>query len=217
MEEQKVLLSVRGRQTYGDQEPDTIELVTEGTMVFRDGGWDISYEETALTGMEGVTTTFRVEPGKVTLLRTGKLNSTMVFQENVAHDSLYQLEFGALLMTVKATRVFYDLVPDGGMVDLVYEICIENTAGIIDYHLISGKMRNRGEDCSGSPPFARKRHPPASKPVGVIFRYWIITQCPGHSWRRQPSGNRRCLHRRHSCPPCRTPWQRHPGCGKCSP
>ena len=51
MEEQKVLLSVRGRQTYGDQEPDTIELVTEGTMVFRDGGWDISYEETALTGM----------------------------------------------------------------------------------------------------------------------------------------------------------------------
>ena len=60
----------------------------------------------------------------------------MVFQENVPHDSLYQLEFGALLMTVKATRVFYDLVPDGGMVDLVYEICIENTeAGVIDYHL----------------------------------------------------------------------------------
>ena len=54
----------------------------------------------------------------------------------IGADSLYQLEFGALLMTVKATRVFYDLVPDGGMVDLVYEICIENTeAGIIDYHL----------------------------------------------------------------------------------
>ena len=136
MEEQKVLLSVTGRQTYADQEPETIELLTEGTMVFRDGGWDISYEETALTGMEGVTTTFRVEPGKVTLLRTGKLNSTMVFQENVSHDSLYQLEFGALLMTVKATRVFYDLVPDGGMVNLAYVICIENTeAGVIDYHL----------------------------------------------------------------------------------
>lgn len=134
--EQKVLLTVTGRQTYADQEPETIELVTEGTMAFRDGGWDISYEETALTGMEGVTTTFRVEPGKVTLLRTGKLTSTMVFQENVAYDSLYQLEFGALLMTVKATSVIYDLVPDGGMVDLVYEICIENTeAGVIDYHL----------------------------------------------------------------------------------
>ena len=131
-----VVLCIQGRQTYGNQEPEVIELVTDGTMEFRNGGWDISYEESALTGMEGVTTTFRVEPGKVTLLRSGKLSSAMVFQENVPHDSLYQLEFGALLMTVKATRVFYDLVPDGGMVDLVYEICIENTeAGVIDYHL----------------------------------------------------------------------------------
>ena len=133
---QNVVLRIQGRQTYGNQEPEVIELVTDGTMEFRDGGWDISYEESARTGMEGVTTTFRVEPGKVTLLRSGKLSSAMVFQENVPHDSLYQLEFGALLMTVKATRVFYDLVPDGGMVDLVYEICIENTeAGVIDYHL----------------------------------------------------------------------------------
>ena len=133
---QNVVLRIQGRQTYGNQEPEVIELVTDGTMEFRNGGWDISYEESALTGMEGVTTTFRVEPGKVTLLRSGKLSSAMVFQKNVPHDSLYQLEFGALLMTVKATRVFYDLVPDGGMVDLVYEICIENTeAGVIDYHL----------------------------------------------------------------------------------
>ena len=116
---QNVVLRIQGRQTYGNQEPEVIELVTDGTMEFRNGGWDISYEESALTGMEGVTTTFRVEPGKVTLLRSGKLSSAMVFQENVPHDSLYQLEFGALLMTVKATRVFYDLVPDGGMVDLV--------------------------------------------------------------------------------------------------
>lgn len=131
-----VILSITGRQTYGDQEPESIELVTEGTLALRDGGWDISYEESALTGLEGVTTTFRVEPGVVTLSRTGKLASTMVFQERVPHDSLYQMEFGALLLTVNATRVYYDIVPDGGTIDLVYEICIENTeAGVIDYHL----------------------------------------------------------------------------------
>ena len=134
--EYPVVLSITGRQTYGTQEPETIELVTEGTMTYRDGGWDLSYEESALTGMEGVTTTFRIEPGKVTLERTGKLVSTMVFQENVPHDSLYQMEFGALLLTVRASRIFYDILPEGGTVDLVYEICIENTdAGVIDYHL----------------------------------------------------------------------------------
>ena len=133
---QPVILSLHSVQRYEDQEPEELELVTEGFMEFRDGGWDISYVETELTGLEGVTTTFRVEPGKVTLSRVGKLTSQMVFQERVPHDSLYQMEFGALMITVNATRVFYDLVPDGGTIDLVYEISIENTeAGIIDYHL----------------------------------------------------------------------------------
>ena len=131
-----VVLSIRGRQSYGKQEPEVIELVTEGTMEFVNGGWDISYDESDLTGLAGVNTTFRVEPGKVTLTRRGALHSQMVFQEGVSHDSLYEMEFGALMITVKAIRVFFDLVPDGGMIDLVYQITIENTeAGEIDYHL----------------------------------------------------------------------------------
>jgi len=131
-----VMLSIQGRQSYNGQEPETIELVTEGTMEFRDGAWEIVYEESALTGLEGVTTTFRVEPGKVTLDRKGALSSCMVFQKDHAHESLYQVPFGALLVTVQATRVFYDLMPDGGTVDLVYNIAIEHTeSGVIDYHL----------------------------------------------------------------------------------
>ena len=133
---QAVILSIRGRQTYPEQEPEVIELITEGTMEFRDGGWDIVYQETELTGLEGVTTTFRVEPDKIILRRTGKLNSEMVFQKGIAHDSLYQMAFGALMLTVKATYMFFDIVPDGGVIDLVYDINIENTqAGVIDYHL----------------------------------------------------------------------------------
>ena len=131
-----VVLSIRGRQTYADQEPEVIELVTEGVMELHDGGWDIRYEESELTGLEGVTTTFRVEPGKVILTRAGKLSSQMVFQEGLSHDSLYQMTFGTLMLTVRAMRVFFDITPDGGTIDLVYEINIENTqAGIIDYHL----------------------------------------------------------------------------------
>jgi len=98
--------------------------------------WDISYQESELTGLQGVTTTFRVEPGKVTLSRTGALQSEMVFQEGVSHTSLYRMPFGALMLTVKADSVHYDLVPDGGVIDLVYKIDIENTAaGEIEYHL----------------------------------------------------------------------------------
>ncbi len=132
----EVSLSIEGRQTYEDQPPEIIELVTDGTMEFRSGGWDISYEETELTGLAGVTTTFRVEPDKVTLTRKGALNSTMIFQKGVVHESLYQMPFGALMLSVKATSVFFDILPEGGVIDLSYNIEIENTqAGVIDYHL----------------------------------------------------------------------------------
>ncbi len=131
-----VLLSIRGQQNYADQEPEVIELVTQGTLEFRDGGWDVIYAESALTGLEGVTTQFRVEPEQVILTRTGRLNSQMVFRPGVPHDSLYEMEFGALLITVQATFLFADLVSDGGTIDLSYTIDIENTAaGTIDYHL----------------------------------------------------------------------------------
>ena len=132
----QVVLSIRGSQEYPGQEPEVIELVTDGTMEFRNGGWNISYQESALTGLEGVTTTFRVEPDQVILTREGTLNSQMVFQLGVDHESLYQMPFGALMLTVRATHLFYDIVPDGGVIDLSYNINIENQeAGVIDYHL----------------------------------------------------------------------------------
>ena len=131
-----VVLSIQGKQKYADQEPEVIELVTCGTMDFRNGGWDISYEESALTGLEGVTTTFRVEPGQVILTRTGKLNSQMVFRKGVPHESLYQMEFGALMITVKATSVKSAVTEQGGTVDIYYNIEIEDTAmGTMEYHL----------------------------------------------------------------------------------
>ena len=100
------------------------------------GGWELSYQESDLTGLDGVLTTFRVEQGKITLPREGKLRSQMVFQEGVRHESLYQMEFGALMMVVCAKKIVHELSQTGGTVDLVYSIEIEHAmAGTVDYHL----------------------------------------------------------------------------------
>lgn len=133
----KVMLSIRGLQNYAEQEPDTIELITEGTIEFRDNGWDICYEESELTGLTGVTTTFRIEGDTITLTRSGGLASQMVFQQGVFHDSLYQTEFGfSMMITVCASKVNWQLSEAGGLIDLSYSIEIEqSTAGVIDYHL----------------------------------------------------------------------------------
>lgn len=132
----KAVLTIQGCQYYPEMEPEVIELVTEGDLSWHDGGWDISYEESDLTGLAGVHTTFRVEPGQVTLQRTGKLHSQMIFREGEPHESLYQMDFGALLITVCAKQISVRIGNMGGTVDLVYSIEIENgAAGIVEYHL----------------------------------------------------------------------------------
>ena len=133
----QVVLSICGKQSYAGQEPDVIELVTDGTLEeLTTGCWEICYEETALTGMEGVSTSFLVEPGRIVLTRSGKLSSQMIFREGIPHDSLYQMQFGALMLSVTASKMRYELSNEGGTVDLSYSIEIEQTAaGMIDYHL----------------------------------------------------------------------------------
>lgn len=131
-----MVLSLQGRQTYPDQEPEIIELVTEGTLEQVSGGWEISYEESPLTGLEGVRTTFFVQDGCVTLTRTGKLQSQMIFRQGIRHESLYQMEFGALMLSVCANRICWNLSDCGGTVDLQYQIEIEQSmAGMVEYHL----------------------------------------------------------------------------------
>lgn len=132
----KAMLTICGCQYHSDAEPETIELTTEGSLTRSETGWEIAYEESDMTGMEGVKTTFCIEPGLVRLRRTGKLRSEMVFREGVPHESLYQLDFGALLITVCARQISASIGPRGGSVDLTYDIEIEQAGnGIVEYHL----------------------------------------------------------------------------------
>ena len=131
-----VLLNVRGVQNYQEGEPEVIELTTEGTLEKQKEVWEISYEESDLTGLAGVTTAFRVGPRGVVLKRTGKLENQMIFMEGRRHESLYRIDIGALMIAVKATKVRSDVSEAGGTVDIHYNIEIEDTTmGSMEYHL----------------------------------------------------------------------------------
>lgn len=132
-----VMLHITGRQNYIGQEPDVIELVTDGYLLERGDVWEIGYEESALTGLEGVTSIFRISPRGVTLRRSGRLQSQMIFQEGKRHESLYQMDCGALMISICAQKIRYNLSREtGGTVDLTYQIEIESAAsGHVEYHL----------------------------------------------------------------------------------
>ena len=122
-----VLLSIRGEQYFDDIDPDATELMTEGTMALTEDGIVLSYEESELTGMEGTTTTFEVTGPRVTLTRSGAVNSQMVFEEGRQHTSLYETPFGELSVDIQTSELKHNLSERGGLMEIKYSIAVEHT------------------------------------------------------------------------------------------
>lgn len=127
MMEKDVMITIQGAQHYAGMESDNIELVTEGKLAEAGGALRLSYEESELTGMAGTTTIFHVEPERVTLLRMGSVSSEMVFEEGRRHMSLYDTPYGSMEVGILARRLRSTLGPEGGRLEINYDIEINHT------------------------------------------------------------------------------------------
>jgi uncharacterized beta-barrel protein YwiB (DUF1934 family) len=142
-----VLITIRGTQQYAEEEPETLEFVTQGEYSYEPGLAEFSYVESEMTGMPGVVTTFQIEDGsRVTLTRKGSVNSTMVFEVGKKHEALYDLGVGGLLLGLCAKHIFALLNERGGIFDLSYTIELEQSAqGVNSYHI---EIKPRQEEAS---------------------------------------------------------------------
>ncbi len=134
--EQRVLIRIYSEQQYEEETPEVSEFTTLGTMSCHEGEIRLSYEETELTGLQGTTTTFLLEKGRITLRREGSLRSEMIFAIDREHRSLYDMGMGAFLITVRTVSLIQAIGPEGGFADVAYDLIIEDTvAGTVRYHL----------------------------------------------------------------------------------
>ena len=125
--EKPVIISISGTQTNPDGVGEEIEFVTYGSLRGGEGqGYSVSYEESAITGMDGTTTTFQIGKDRITMLRKGSLNSEMVFAEGEQHVSLYDTGMGGLMVSVRTKKAWADIGQDGGNMELLYRIEVEN-------------------------------------------------------------------------------------------
>ena len=95
-------------------------------MELSEEGLILRYQETALTGMEGTVTTFAVEGPRVTLTRSGSVNSQMIFEEGRQHTSLYETPFGELSVDIQTSRLRHNLTERGGVMEIRYSIAVEH-------------------------------------------------------------------------------------------
>ena len=103
----------------------------------------LSYEESEVTGMEGTTTTFTVQGERVELVRTGAIQSKMVFEKGKKDVSLYNVGFGALTIGVKARRLKNELGPTGGHLEISYGIEIEEEVKGLNSFIIDVRQQEK--------------------------------------------------------------------------
>lgn len=135
MTKEKVIINIKGFQDYEHMNSDDIGLLTEGTLASTPFGWELAYQESALTGMEGTLTTFLIEPERVTLLRTGPVCTQMVYELGRRHHSLYSTPYGNMEVGITTSLMDVAMDADGGHMNIDYAIELD--------HALMGENRFR--------------------------------------------------------------------------
>lgn len=117
----QALIKITGTQTIDDQN-DTVELTTSGTYLPTEDGWQLRYDESAATGMEGTTTTVHVKGDRIVMERSGENASILVIEKHRRHHSHYITPYGTLDLGTYATAVERMLDEDGGTLELRYTL-----------------------------------------------------------------------------------------------
>jgi len=90
-----------------EDKDDVIEFITHGTISSEGEKVYICYDETEISGMDGYKTSLLIEPGKVTMTRTGsELSQTvMKFEKGKRYNGLYSTPYGSIPMELLTNDV----------------------------------------------------------------------------------------------------------------
>lgn len=120
-----VIISVTGNGGAFENQQDSMELITEGEYIINGQDYYVKYDESVVTGMEGTTTTLHVDNNRVTLTRSGTVNSQFVFEQGQNHYSHYDIREGAFTIGVFTEYMKVDINDAGGSIKVGYHIRVD--------------------------------------------------------------------------------------------
>ena len=123
----EVIITIKGEQFMTLYDKDSVEFTTSGSLTeLEDGSFNISYEESLMTGGGGMTT-MTIEPSRLTINRRGDVVSQMVFdptRKNLCH---YDTGFGVFELGISTRNFNNSFSTFGGEISLNYTLEINNT------------------------------------------------------------------------------------------
>ena len=131
-----VLISVSGKSdSLGEDNPAA--FVTEGRLYRKGRHYYINYKESEVTGLAGTTTTLHLEDNRLALIRSGKYPSSMVFEKDGNHMTVYPTDYGTMTIVVSTRRIESTMTDSGGTIDVLYDLEIENQPACQHHLLVS--------------------------------------------------------------------------------
>lgn len=121
----KVVVTVVGTQRDDKGEENTIELISVGRMYTKNGIHYITYNESALSGMEGATTLIKLYSGHLSVVRMGSVEHKQEFRQGEKSYSTYITPYGTMKMNVYTNRLATAIVGASGTIDVNYELEID--------------------------------------------------------------------------------------------
>lgn len=121
-----VIISLVGNQD-NDGEKDSVEFITEGRFYRKGDDYYVTYRESELTGMDGTTTTLKVQGKKLTIIRFGTNNTQMIFEKGRRHVCCYDTAYGVISIGVQANNISVDINENGGEICADYNIDVDNS------------------------------------------------------------------------------------------
>lgn len=120
---QDVVIEIISTQEV-DGDEDSIELTTVGKMNVINGKTYLKYDDSAATGLDGVSCLIKIDPeeNSVVMQRSGVLNSRMYVKKGQRHICHYETGQGTLVLGVFGESVKDEMTDNGGSLFMSYTL-----------------------------------------------------------------------------------------------
>ncbi len=105
-------------------EEEPIEVIYMGELDKEGRKSRVIYDESVLTGMEGVTTEIFIEDEQVEIIRKGNIESRMLFKENYKDVFLYHVDVGTMTMALQTDKLDVIKTKEGFEIFMKYSLMI---------------------------------------------------------------------------------------------
>ncbi len=122
---QKVLITIKGTTKQEGESEEVIELVTQGEMYKKRKSDYIIYKESEVSGLEGTTTTLKIEGEKISIIRLGTMNSHMIFEKGKKSYNMYSTPYGEMTLGISTQDINVNYNQEHNPINIYVDYSVE--------------------------------------------------------------------------------------------